>query len=101
VVVKVVNENGVGAIECKIIRQLPLTVTAQCPVEITFQWVKCPRRRGQVFWTGCLIKGGQLKAQSRCMQRLDPNFASGLKVALQPFVPERPDHAIYCIPYRY
>jgi hypothetical protein len=72
----------------KIIRQLSLTVTAQCP-------------RRQVFRTGCLIKGGQLKAQSCCVRSLDPGFASGLEVALQPFVPEGSDHAIYSILYRY
>ena len=44
-----------------------------------------------------------LPIEGAVLLRAKPNtgFASGLEVALQPLVPEGPDHAMYSILYRY
>jgi len=99
-VVLVVNENRVLALECKC--QAPITVHLHGPVvfESSAQWVQSPSRSIHVGSRFGSIQLKELDREPAGMGRLNPCFASGREESFNTGVPEALDH-VYSVARHY
>jgi hypothetical protein len=105
VVVEIVEEMNVGAVEYK--RQSPVAIdpdrvvpSERRSVIPTRQAMRSPRPR-EVIHCRSRVESEQLKSQPICVSGVDSRLGSGLEESLEAFVAERLDHVVIRIELLY
>src|SRR5450830_810934 len=104
-VIEVVNQGGVAALETK--DQAPIATDRDGPVplQLALQGMQAPGRRAQVIGTHRLVQRAQLQSQTGRVGRQNACLAACLEKPLQALVSEALDHGrgliVYGIDTRY